>query len=547
MTASVTFDDWLDDFFATLFAHRTVDATFVGVHKHDAAMPDFSDAGVAAQIADLDRLGAALPTVSFDEPTRAALLDRQVAEGYLASQSALWRSDHAPHRDPAAIAAVALLGVIGLLRRDFAPVAQRLGHATTRSRQIPEMLTHAARAAASAPPLWSETAKAYCRAGQKLFGAGIPRFCADRGLAVPDEVALQAAASAFASLGDALGASEQAQRRQIGCGTHLLDTLLEQTHHVPGGSATVEDMAVAELDSARDALEAGAREFGTDWRTVMAELAADRVPIPRLVDRHREVFELQRKLVIENELLTWPEYPVTFLTTPPWLAGVMADAMVYPYHAAPPFDPDVPVDFIIPESKDGIDETTILTNHVLHHAGVGHHVQNWFAYNVSQSRIGRLAAVDSAGYILLHSGIGMAEGWSGYVPGMIAEFGLLDAQQRLSVHHDRLRAATRALVDVRLHTGRWSVEDAARFVAAETGAHEPAALAAVQRISHAPSSGSMYLVGPTLIRRLRTALVGARPTAGELGRFHDALLSFGSLPMPLIAATMTNGDVDLFV
>lgn len=545
--ASATLDDWLDDFFATLFIHRPVDATFVGVHEYDTAMPDFGDAGVAAQIADLDRLAAALPMASVDQPTREALLDREVAAGYLASQHAVWRSDHAPHHDPAAITATALLGVIGLLRRDFAPVGQRLGHATARSRQIPAMLTHAAGAAASAPALWNETAKVHCRAGQKLFGAGIQRFCADHGLPVPDEAALQETAAAFASLGDVLAASEAEERRQIGCGAQLLDTLLEQTHHVPGGFATVEAMAVTELDSARDALDTGVRELGTDWRTVMRELAADRVPISRLADRHREVFELQRQLVIDNALLTWPDYPLEFAVTPPWLAGVMADATVYPYHAAAPFDPDVKVDFIIPEATDGIDETTILTNHVLHHAGVGHHVQNWFAYNVAQSRIGRLAAVDSAGYILLHSGIGMAEGWSSYVPGMIAEFGLLDARQRLSVHHDRLRAATRALVDVRLHTRRWSVEDAVRFVATETGVPQAAALAAVRRISHAPSSGSMYLVGPTLIRRLRTAVVGTEPTAGVLGRFHDALLSYGSLPVPLIAATMTDANINLFV
>lgn len=543
--APATLDDWLDEFFTTLFTHRPVDATFVGVHEHDAAMPDFSDAGVTAQIADLDQLSTVLGAVSVDESMREAVLDRQVASGYLASQRALWRSDHAPHRDPAAVTARALLGVIGLLRRHFAPVEERVRLATKRSRQIPQMLTHAAAAAASAPALWNETAKVHCRAGQALFGAGIQRFCADHGLAVPDEGALQAAASAFASLTDALVASTQAGRRQLGCGPKLLDTLLEKTHHVPGGSATVEAMAIAELDAARDALVAGAREFRADWPTVIAELPADRVPASRLLDRHRELFNLQRQLVIDNDLLTWPDYSVEFVTTPPWLTGVMADATVYPYHAAAPFDPDVPVDFIIPETENGIDEMTILGNHVLHHAGVGHHVQNWFAYNVAQSRFGRLSAVDSAGYIVLHTGIGMAEGWASYVPSMIAEFGLLNARQQLCLHHDRLRAATRALVDVRLHAGRWSVEDAVGFLVAETGAAETAALAAVQRISHSPSSGSMYLVGPTLIRRLRTAVAGTQPTARELGRFHDAFLSYGSLPVPLIAAAMTGRDVDL--
>ncbi len=544
MTQQGSVGDWCAAVLAALFARRPVDATFVGVHDHDARLPDLSPAGAAAESAELARLAGRLPAEAGPDP--AHRLDRQVAEGYLASQIALLRSGHAPHRDPSAITARALFGVIGLLRRDFAPADQRLRAVAARSRAVPEALEQAAAAAADAPMAWVATARVHCRAGQALFATGVRRYCADLGVTFPDEAALDLAAQAFADLDATLAAAGPAGRRPAGCGAALLDLLLASTHHVPGGARTVEQMALAALDAATEALESGARAFGASWQTVLAELRADRVAPGEVPDHHLQVYRAQRQLAIDLGLVEWPDYPIRFVPVPPWLQGVMVEATVYPYAAAP-LDPPQPVDFIIPDAPGGTDRTTILSNHILHHAGIGHHVQNWFAYHRATSRFGRLSAVDSAGYIVIHSGLGMAEGWSGYVPGMVAEFGLFDARQRLSLHHDALRGAARALIDVRLHRGTWTEAEAAAFLVARTGATEGAALAAVQRIAQAPSSGSMYLVGPTLLRRLREAVVGPAPDPRSLGLFHNRLLSYGSLPLPLIAAEMTGRGPDALI
>ncbi len=40
------FDAWLDDFLATFFRQNPVDATFIGMHDHDHALPDCSPAGI---------------------------------------------------------------------------------------------------------------------------------------------------------------------------------------------------------------------------------------------------------------------------------------------------------------------------------------------------------------------------------------------------------------------------------------------------------------------------------------------------------------------
>ena len=304
---------------------------------------------------------------------------------------------------------------------------------------------------------------------------------------------------------------------------------------------------MAELESARKEMNRLAKAEGRDWKTILHEVQNTIVPEAEVFARHRELFHAHRDLVINKKLLTWPDYPVTFCEVPDWLDGIMGHAGVYPYHAAAPRDVGTDVDFIVPPSSGGTPDFTILSNHVLHHAGVGHHVQNWFAYNRAETRFGKLSAVDSAGYIFIHAGIGMAEGWSSYVPGMISEFGIVDEKQKVCMQFDRLRSAARALVDVRLHSGTWTVAQAVKFLEEQTGATNQLATAAVHRISQSPSSGSMYCVGPAVLKHLRRSLVGDKSTPAELGKFHDAFLSFGSLPLPLIAEAMTGTSAAAFL
>ncbi|EAR51040.1 hypothetical protein OG2516_04059 [Oceanicola granulosus HTCC2516] len=534
---------FLDDLFDTLFRLRPVDASFIGHHAYDTQLPDFSPDGVARQRDALRRLDAdarGLDGAGMATPDR---LDCEVATGYLASQIALWESGHAPHRDPATILSLAILGVIGLLRREHAPATERAARAMERVAAYPTFLAAAETAAKTAPRFWIETARPLIRAGETLLRHGLPAFCADHGLAAPAPDTLDAGLRALTRVETALAAPEAGRHGAIGCGPELLETLLTDTHHFPGGDY-IEALGEAEIAASLAALDAAAAPFGKDWQTVVAEAQAEIVPAGRVQQRHVEIFEAHKALVEEIGLLTWPDYPLEYRPVPRWLSGIMADAMVYPYHAPAPLDPDVPVDFLIPEAPDGTAELTILSNHVLHHAGVGHHVQNWHAYHRAETRFGRLSAVDSAGFIFVHAGIGLAEGWSGYVPGMVAEYGLYDARQALGPLHDRLRAACRGLVDVRLHRGTWSVEEAVRFLVETSGASEPAALAAVRRISLSPSSGSMYLAGPALVRALRHAVAGPDAAPREVGRFHDRLLGYGALPMPIIAREMTGLPVE---
>ena len=104
----------------------------------------------------------------------------------------------------------------------------------------------------------------------------------------------------------------------------------------------------------------------------------------------------------------------------------------------------------------------IRLNHVVHHGGVGHHVQNWHAFR-SASRVGQIAAIDCASRIAMNCGATMAEGWACYATDLIGEAGGLSDLERYAETHSRVRMSARAIVDIRLHQGRFTFEQAVDF------------------------------------------------------------------------------------
>ena len=182
-------------------------------------------------------------------------------------------------------------------------------------------------------------------------------------------------------------------------------------------------------------------------------------------------------------------------------------------------------------------DSVIKLNHVVHHGGLGHHVQNWNAYHRAESRVGRMAAVDCASRIAMFCGGTMAEGWACYATDLMDDVGFLEPLERLSQAHTRLRMATRALVDVRLHEGAWTLGQAAEFYRERVGMSADAAHSEAVKNSLFPATALMYLTGTERIHRLRRDLAARTPDF-DLRAFHDRFLSYGSVPVSLVAAAM---------
>jgi hypothetical protein len=184
------FGSWLDEFFASYFRLRPVNATFTGMHAYDDRLPDFSESGTATILADADALLRRLAALPPEPLSPSEELDRRLAEGFLLIQRWESQSAHFGWGNPSLFTGEAIFGVISLLLRPYAPLAERLSSASARLAAIPEFFNrvHQLRAA---PQAWVDRARRECRGARLLLE--------DLSIAWPGlESAARAAADAFA-------------------------------------------------------------------------------------------------------------------------------------------------------------------------------------------------------------------------------------------------------------------------------------------------------------------------------------------------------------
>jgi uncharacterized protein (DUF885 family) len=132
----------------------------------------------------------------------------------------------------------------------------------------------------------------------------------------------------------------------------------------------------------------------------------------------------------------------------------------------------------------------------------------------------------------------MAEGWACYATDLVSEHGGLTSLEAFAERHTRVRVACRAVVDIELHRGRMSLDEAAAFYREHAGMSEAAARGEAAKNSMFPGGAVMYLAGTDAIHELRRRLAAREGSGFDLARFHDAFLAHGSVPVALVAEAM---------
>jgi uncharacterized protein (DUF885 family) len=540
----------LDAFFASYYRRRPVSATFVGVHEYDDRLPDYSARGVADAVAEMDGIRIRLRALPPEPLSDAEALDRSLVEGFLEIQQWEHASAHFLHENPCVYTGEAVFGVIGLFLRDFAPVHQRVEAAIARMHAAPGLLAQGRANVRRAPRAWVERAIRECAGARAFFQDGVATLIGDLAITDPRvRAAAERAAGAFLEF-QAYLETELMPRTRDGyaCGGEAFDLLLRRGHFLDIDAVAVRRMAEARLAECEAALQARAREFGAgSWRDALGQLA-ERHPAPaEYYARFSQVWDAARGAAVANDLVTWPDYPIRYVPQPAWARTAAPSLYFLAYRSPAPFDRIPVVEYLVPPVDPGAppdeqrrrlratNDSVIKLNHVIHHGGLGHHVQNWYAFRAA-SRVGQIAAVDCASRIAMFCGGTMAEGWACYATDLMDEVGFLTPLERYAQVHARLRMAARALVDVQLHHGAMTLEDAAALYESRVGLSAEAARGEAVKNSMFPATAMMYMVGTDLIHRLRRE-IAARP-GFDLRRFHDRLLAYGSVPVTLAGAAM---------
>jgi uncharacterized protein (DUF885 family) len=140
-----------------------------------------------------------------------------------------------------------------------------------------------------------------------------------------------------------------------------------------------------------------------------------------------------------------------------------------------------------------------------------------------------------------------AEGWALYGEEMLSREGLYpenSAAQAQVLRLARYRSA-RIGVDVNLHTGRWSFEQAVTYFMEGGGLDREAAEGEAAGAATSPTQKISYITGKWQIMRLLGRYRDRQGSNFRLGAFHDQLISYGTLPLAVIEYLMLDDDSSL--
>lgn len=591
-------DAWTRDALAAHLERHPVDATFIGVHDHDHRLPDVSPEGVEATIDSMKNaladVGGAPGSSRTEEAGAAeesgpagdlreafAHLDRRLMRGFLSSRVWEYESGHGS-ANPSVHTGDAVFGLMGPLLTRYGTESERLDAVEARLAAIPGFLQSAQELLAGAPgaggarwtpgderglvhgsaipAAWTRRAIRECRGGIRfieegleLVGAGGPgpgESSGSGGAGWAGQIRAEAA-EAFRAFTHFLEADVlPAGSDDVACGPEAFDMYLRQGHFLRQSADDVVGYARDEMARTRAWLESTAPDFGASSPEEVTGRLADHHPDAHgHLAHYGKTWDAMREMALERELVTWPDFPIEYVERPHWARPAARDLYFLFYRSpAALHRPDIHRYMVAPLDPDASDDertaflranndSVIKLNHVVHHGGIGHHVQNWHAFR-SPSLVGRVAAVDCASRIAMFCGGTMAEGWACYATDLMAEAGGLTELERYAEHAGRVRMCARAIVDTELHRGRMSLADAMAFYRKEAGMSAAAAEGEAVKNSIFPGGALMYLVGTDLIHELRRDLLRALGDDFELRAFHDAFLSYGSIPVQLIADEM---------
>ncbi len=507
-------------------------ATYLGIHEWDDRLPDPSrerilgDAAAdRAHVATLEALDPAglSPEARFERDLELHHVRLRIFRG---DTLRIWerRSTGASSIGDA---------LFPLFTRDFAPLRERLQTIATRLEQAPAFLRgHRSRAVVPQVGPWLEI--------ELRASASTPRFLDDI-LAAADAHASDVPERERNRLAAAIDRAKLAIEDQAEwireilpgatpdwpIGRELYGQLLDLRAFEGLDADGILEIGWEQLERNHADRAAAAREIdpGATEAEVVERVKDDHpATFAEAIEEYRVAMRRARTHIIERGLATVPDDErVDVIETPPYLRGVIPFAA---YYQPAQWDTNPVGVYIVTPDVDGDPGAmrehyrAAISNTSIHEAYPGHHLQLALAArHPSLTRV----QVDAPEFV---------EGWGMYSEQLLREHGFDDGPAfRVALATDAIWRAARIVLDVRMHRGEVSIEEAADFLVQHTGFERPNALAEARRYTYTPSYNLSYLLGKVLLLELRETEQRRLGQAFSLRRFHDMLLRGGSLPI----------------
>jgi hypothetical protein len=551
--ADATHDRWPEfaaAFIESAFRANPFFAVQAGRHEFDGQMPDWSAAGIAAEVARLHALRTEAQAFDAATLSEGERLEREIVLTAIESDLFWLERAQFPFRNPAWY--LGQLDPDVYLNRDYAPLATRLRGYTGYLRAIPRL------AADIRANLRTPLAPSFVERGIADFGGYVEFFRKDGPkvfAAVQDSAAQKDLAEASAAAANAMAGLKkwlQGERAQatgaFALGEPLFLDMLRATERVDAPISQLLEIGRADLERNTQALKDACAQYlpGGTLQACVERLRADK-PSGGAVEGARVQLLQLREFIVARSIVTIPgdERPQV-AEAPPYnrsnfayinVPGPYDKGVAYIYNIAPP-DPS----WSARERAEYIPGKARLLFTSVHEVWPGHFLQ--FLY--SNRNPSKIAA--------LWVGYAYAEGWAHYCEEMMWEEGLGngDPEQRVGQLTSALLRNVRYLSAIGLHTQGMTLAESDRMFRERAYTDPGNARQQAARGTLDPAY-LKYTLGKLMIRKLRADWVAQQAGAASTAdphqywqAFHDRFLSYGGPPIPLVRKAMVGEGGSLF-
>jgi uncharacterized protein (DUF885 family) len=518
-----------DDYYHWRDAQYPVNSSDQGLHTWDDKLTDYAAPAIAARrryVAQLLAQVRAMRTDSWPKDDRIDwLLFRSQLEAVEFSDRVL------RFEETNAQTYVNECGnaIFSLLKKDYAPPRTRALAATARLKLMPALLAQGERNLACPVKLYAQLAIDGARAIDSLFTDSLMTLAGDLSAAERADL-VKARAAAIAGIHAYADRLERRLPTMVAfapMGTANYNYMLKHIYLLPLDAQQVEMLGQAELARYR-ALESLLPDPSlADPNPARAQ------NVPPDQQAFLKAYESREQEMIAflktNNLVTLPAYlgpfqirqlPDAFKPTSP--GGFMNPPGIYDsdpggFYFIPTYNPQSRNFYIRAAIED--------PRPILGHEGIpGHFLQLSIANHLKNE-------------IRRQQGDGVfVEGWALYGEEMLMRTGLYPANsaaQGQILRLSRYRSA-RIGVDVNLHTGKWTFDEAVKYFMEAGGLDAEAAEGEAAGAASSPTQKITYIVGKWQIMRLLGKYRDKQGAQFRLGQFHDELLQNGSLPLSVV-------------
>lgn len=531
-------DQWLDETF-TRHPYRAVE---VGLHEYDGMLPDVSETALTKETQALE---AALQKFEAFDPAGLEP-ELRVERGVIIQQIRADLFEVSRRRQPWTnpMYYLAALDLAAYISREYAPLPERAAAITRLANGTPQHLRNAmGRLEAKLPRTFVDTALLQVRGTIEFVEKDVRTATAGlTGKAQSDlDAGLAAMAAALKEYEAFLVERRKTATDDFALGAEMFVEMLRETQGFDVSVERLRELGQADLDRNFAALEAATKALNPKKPLVkvVAKVTADKPATDGVLAEATQQSEAMRKFLLDKDLITIPSEDVAEVRPSPpfmrWNSAFLSPAGVFEKAALPSFYYISPPDPAWPKKQQQayVPGKTDLLFITIHEVWPGHFLHG-LHIKANRSRVLK----SSWNYA-------MGEGWAHYTEEMMWDAGVSDDP---AVHVGQLQNAllrnVRYLSAIGLHTGEMTVEQSFQMFRDKAFQDEANARQQAARGTFDPMYLS-YTLGKLAILKLRDDVKAKWEADGKtfsLKDFHDALLSYGAAPLPVIREAMLGPD-----